>query len=156
MNLTKGYDFQQCLARCWLPIPTLPCWASIHEVFAMVDFFSKYFCFVLRVRLKRREHNSDIIEFLYLYDTATARCRFHRIRKEGFGFLAATGEDHAAAPAARRSRRDAVRCSMAAEAVSIFITLRHVSEKQDCFDTLKETLSSHQIGPQNKLNSNGC
>lgn len=121
----------------------------------MVDFFKLFFGFVLRIRLKRREHNSDIMEFLYLYDTATARCRLHRIREEGFGFLAATGEDDAAPPAARRSRRDAVRCFMAAEPVSIFITLRHVSEKQDCSDTLKETLSSHQTCPQNKLNSNG-
>lgn len=69
MNWTKGCDFQQCLARCWLPISTLPCWASIHEIFAVVDFFSNYFlfCFESKVEPKRTQqwHNGISLPLWY-------------------------------------------------------------------------------------------
>lgn len=63
----------------------------------------------------------------YLDDTATARCRLRRIREGALGILAAAGKNDAAAPAACRSRWDAVGSSLVAQPISIFILLRHVS-----------------------------
>lgn len=71
----------------------------------------------------------------YLNYTATARCRLHRIAEGGLGVLAAAGKNDAAAPAACRSRRDAVGSSLVAQPFSIFIVLRHVSAKRGSFDT---------------------
>lgn len=70
------------------------------------------------------------VGFLYLNDTAPARCCLHRIQEDGLGVLAATREDDTAPPATGRSRRDALRRAVAAQPVSISITLRHVVEKE--------------------------
>lgn len=62
----------------------------------------------------------------YLYDAATAGGYLHRLQEDGVGVLAAAGEDDSATPARPgRSRRDELRRSIAAQTVSIALSLRH-------------------------------
>lgn len=89
--------------------------------------------------------------FFYLNYTAPARCRLHRIQEDGVGVLAATGEDDTAPPAAGRSRRDAVRRSVAAQPVSISITLRHVDEKKGSFQNKERRINQAVGSDPNKV-----
>lgn len=92
----------------------------------------------------QKEHNHARVGFIYLNDTAPARSRLHCIQGDSVGVLAATGEDDTAPPAAGRSRRYALRCSVAVQPVSISITLRHVDKKQ-C------SISNTERGETNQL-----
>lgn len=83
----------------------------------------------MKLKLPVKKNSHVRLTFPYLYDTAPARCCLHRLQEDGVGVLAATGEDDTAPPAAGRSRRDAVRRSVATQPVSISITLRHVDER---------------------------
>lgn len=84
--------------------------------------------------------------FLYLNDAAPARCCLHRVQEDGVGVLAATGEDDTAAPSAGRPRWDAVRRSVAAQPVSISITLRHVDEERGLDSKHRERKINQLVG----------
>ncbi len=82
----------------------------------------------LRSQVKLK-HPHVRVGLAYLNDAAPAGGCLHRIQEDGVSVLSATGEDHAASPTAGRSRRDAVRRSVAAQPLSVSITLRHVDEE---------------------------
>lgn len=73
---------------------------------------------------------------LYLDDAAPSGRCLHRFQEDGVGVLAATGEDDTAPPATGHSGRDEVLRAVAAQPVSISITLRHVGKNWDGLETL--------------------
>lgn len=85
-----------------------------------------------QVKLSQNNQHPDVrLGFFYLNDAAPAGRSLHRLQQDGVRVLAATGQDDAAAPAAGRSGRNAVRSSVAAQRVSISITVRHVDEEEE-------------------------
>lgn len=77
-----------------------------------------------RARAPKQKQNKSTRT--HLDDAAPAGRRPHRLQQDGVRVLAAaTGEDDPAPPAAGRSRRDAVRGSVAAQSVSKSIPLGH-------------------------------
>lgn len=83
---------------------------------------------------------------VYLDDAAASRRCLHRVQQDGVGVLAAGGEDDAAPPAAGRSRRDAVRRSVAAQPVSVSITVRHVDKREGGLDLKHRERKQKLIG----------
>lgn len=120
-----------------VPVTISPCEASSSWC-ALKCFYcnGQVFCLFWRVWGEWSTVDCFCLVSRYLYYAAASRCRLHRFGEGGLGILAAAaGKDDAAAPAARRSRRDAARSSLVAQPISIFIVVRHVSGKQGSFDT---------------------